>query len=90
MSKLDQIEEALENAKAEIISRVDPNTETNLTLNDVDVALTALSELRQERERMRETLKYYANIDKYCGHDPELIWGDKGQRARAALGESNR
>lgn len=37
------IKEALGNAKAEIVSRVDPNTETSMTLDDIDEALALLS-----------------------------------------------
>lgn len=40
---INTIREALENAKAEIVSRVDPNTETSMTLDDIDEALALLS-----------------------------------------------
>jgi len=44
---VEQMAEALEDAKAEIISSVDPNTDTVLTLNEIDNALAALEPYRK-------------------------------------------
>ncbi len=46
---------------------------------------TAIPELIAEVRRLREVLEFYADQNRYLGHDPEMWWGDRGQRARDAL-----
>ena len=46
---IDELVGALENAKAEIISNIDPNTETFLTLNDIDKALKSAEKWRTRK-----------------------------------------
>ena len=83
--QISEAEHCLEHAETEVErlqSRI-PRTDAPWTLKELD-------DLREDKKKLREVLKYYADSDNYTEDDWGVLaiigeYGDAGQKARAVL-----
>lgn len=100
MNKLDQIEEALRHIEGHLAIDCETAEPHPDAIKHIESVRAALSELRQERDRMMEALKYYADQRNHeaalytsaaspNSHSVNATGGyiDQGRRARATLAQ---